>query len=303
VAPINPVRIRLRYPDLETFVQKFAPNVTRGGVFLASRNLHPVGAAISFEIQLAGGEIVLAGDGKVSWVKDYNPAEPGRPYGMGVQFVSLESATKPILARVLRAKEAHAQATRQTTADAATAAGPGAGGAPASNGKTAAPAIDTSVDLAAEFGLEDTVVRRVIDRTWMSGARGADDLADLMKPEPLEPITLAQALVELPRLLDPQFSRRRASGGLRSPESGPVVNSAPTTAVITSSGPIAVAHAAGRPSVAPEMASETTQQNMEASDTTDMSDVRDPVDSMPAVAGEIDSGPSDNGRRARKRRG
>ena len=57
VSPVNPVRIRLRYPDLDSFVEKFAPNVTRGGVFLASRNVQPVGSTIGFEILLVGGEI------------------------------------------------------------------------------------------------------------------------------------------------------------------------------------------------------------------------------------------------------
>jgi uncharacterized protein (TIGR02266 family) len=303
VTTINPVRIRLRYPDLETFVQKFAPNVTRGGVFLASRNIQAVGAAISFEIQLASGEVVLAGQGKVSWVKEFNPAEPNRPYGMGVQFTSLESATKPILARVLRAKEAGAQATRPVTGDAAAGAmSPGATGAlGASNGKAAAPPVDTSVDLAAEFGVEDTAVRRVIDRTWMSGARGADDLADLMKPDPIEPVTLAQALVELPRLLDPQFSRRRASGGLRPPDAVPVGNVAVHAGAIAN--PMRTAGAITGPPPATGSADETTSRSVEASDTTDMTDGGDPADSMSIPAAVSGPGLSGNGRRARKRRG
>jgi len=32
------VRIQLRYPDEATFIHRFAPNVTRGGIFIASRS-------------------------------------------------------------------------------------------------------------------------------------------------------------------------------------------------------------------------------------------------------------------------
>lgn len=235
VAPTDskPIRIRLRYADVETFVEKFAPNVTRGGVFLASRNVLPVGADVEFEIQLAAGEIVLAGQGRVSWVKEYNAAEPNRPYGMGVQFVSLTPDSKSILARILRAKEAGGpggqggQGRRATTGPLAPLAASGSGrhgsGPVGSSGNSTginrepvtAPRIDTSVDLAAEYGLDEQKVRRLVERTWMLGARTSDDLADLLKPEPVEPVTLAQALAELPRLLDPQYSRRRASSGFR----------------------------------------------------------------------------------------
>jgi uncharacterized protein (TIGR02266 family) len=215
---MNPIRIRLRYADLDTFVAKFAPNVTRGGVFLASRNIQAVGTVIPFEIQLTGGEIVLAGQGRVTWVKEFNPNEPHRPYGMGVQFMSVEPMTMPILARILRAKEFGTQ-RRSTTGPLLPLGSAGAGGAQGqrdgNNGKRSVPAIDTSVDLAVEYGLEEQALRHIIERTWMTGARPSGDLADLLRPEPVETVTLAQALSELPRLLDPQYSRRRASGTFR----------------------------------------------------------------------------------------
>jgi uncharacterized protein (TIGR02266 family) len=219
VALLNPIRIRLRYADLDTFVEKFAPNVTRGGVFLASRNIQPVGAVFPFEIQLMGGDIVLAGEGRVTWVKEFNPAEPQRPYGMGVQFVSVALETKPILARILRAKDA--AGPRRTTTGPLTPLGAAAGGGHpgertgTANGKPTKTPIDTSVDLVAEYGLDDQTVRRLMERTWMMGVRTSDDLADLLEAQPPEEVTLAQALAELPRLLDAQFSRRRASGGFR----------------------------------------------------------------------------------------
>src|SRR4051812_7022438 len=68
VSAPEPVRVRSRYADLDTFVERFAPNVTRGGIFLASRAPRAVGEVFPFEVQLAGGEVALSGAGKVIWV-------------------------------------------------------------------------------------------------------------------------------------------------------------------------------------------------------------------------------------------
>ena len=91
VSSTAPVRIRLRFASFDAFIDKFAPNVTRGGVFIASRTPLPIGATFAFEIQLAGGEVALAGDGKVTWVKAFDPAAPQKPHGMGVQFLRLDT--------------------------------------------------------------------------------------------------------------------------------------------------------------------------------------------------------------------
>jgi uncharacterized protein (TIGR02266 family) len=209
-----PVRVRLRYADLDSFVERFAPNVTRGGVFLPSRSPRPVGEVFEFEVQLAGGQVALAGAGKVMWVKELNPAEPNKPHGMGVQFVRLDPASRETLNRMLKLRgmggPAAAGGPRSPSQPLAPLSRPHAGGG--SNGTAAAapaPRVDTSVDLAAEFGLEESAIRRAAVDSRLLAGRGADqELEDLLKPEPAEPASLAQALAELPRLLDPTARRR-----------------------------------------------------------------------------------------------
>ena len=153
------VRVRLRYSDLETFIERFAPNVTRGGIFLASRTPRPEGEVFAFEVQLSSGVVALAGEGKVIWVKPFNPAEPQKPHGMGVQFVRIDPSSRDTFDRILRAKGA--------------AAGPG-GRSPQrpSAAAHARPRVDTSVDLAAEYGIDEATLRRTVDRNWTLGARG-----------------------------------------------------------------------------------------------------------------------------------
>lgn len=210
----NAVRIRLRHADLGTFIEKFAPNVTRGGVFLATRNQHPVGSTIGFEIQLATGQVALAGEGTVTWVREWHADEPHRAHGMGVRFTSIEAATRPVLASLLRAKEAGGggPAARQPNGSV-----PALADSSGANGRLspAPPRVDTGVDLAAELGVDPAAVRSLIERTWMTSARSDEDLTELLTPSTAEPSSLAQALSELPRFLDRASGRRRSTTGAR----------------------------------------------------------------------------------------
>ncbi len=211
----QPVRIRLRFASFDAFIDKFAPNVTRGGVFIASRTPMPIGSTFAFEIQLAGGEVALAGDGKVTWVKAFDPAMPQKPHGMGVQFLRLDGPSRELLNKILARKAAAAPGA---AAKSPMALATGATGAHriGTNG-TAQPKIDTSVDLASEFGVDEARLRRAVDRNWLGAGKAAgevDELEKLLKPEPVEPVSIAQALAELPRLLDPA-RHRRMSGAFR----------------------------------------------------------------------------------------
>jgi uncharacterized protein (TIGR02266 family) len=213
--PPAPVRVRLRYAAFETFIEKFAPNVTRGGVFLASRTPRPVGEIFAFEVLLEGGEVALAGDGKVTWVKAYDPAVPNRPHGMGVQFLRLDAPSRDALNRMLARKASgNSGAVRGPMSMSGAASG---GHRSGSNGVGPAVArVDTNVDLAAEMGIDETRMRRAVDRNWLGSNRASgeiDDLEALLRPEPVEAVSLEQALAELPRLLDP--GARRRSGAFR----------------------------------------------------------------------------------------
>jgi len=224
VSSSAPVRIRLRFASFDAFIEKFAPNVTRGGVFIASRTPLPIGSTFAFEIQLAGGEVALAGDGKVTWVKAFDPAAPTKPHGMGVQFLRLDNPSRELLNKILARKApAGASGAVRVPAPAAVSAAhrPGANGTAvhptATATATATAKVDTNVDLASEFGVDEARLRRAVDRNWL-GAKAAgeiDELENLLKPEPVEPVSVAQAIADLPRLLSESGGRRRMSGAVR----------------------------------------------------------------------------------------
>jgi uncharacterized protein (TIGR02266 family) len=217
VSSTQPVRIRLRFASFDALIDKFAPNVTRGGVFIASRTPLPIGSTFAFEIQLAGGEVALAGDGKVTWVKAFDPATPHKPHGMGVQFLRLDNPSRELLNKILARKAAAAAPGAAARAPMPMA---GSGAYRIGTNGTAQPKVDTSVDLASEFGVDEARLRRAVDRNWLGANKVAgevDELENLLKPEPVEPVSIAQALVELPRLLSENGAARvrRMSGAVR----------------------------------------------------------------------------------------
>jgi len=182
------VRVRLRYPDLETFVEKYAPNVTRGGIFLASREPRPVGDVLRFEVLLRQGGPVLSGEGRVTWVKEFNPAEPHRPYGMGVQFLYVDPAARPVLERLLKKKETARSGPQPVVSG---------------TEQRSEPRAPITAESAAmvDDEIDENTMRRALDRARLLSAR-TDDLEALLAADPAEePATLTDALSDLPRLL------------------------------------------------------------------------------------------------------
>ncbi len=190
------VRIQLRYPDEQTFIARFAPNVTRGGIFLASRKPKPVDEMIRFEVALAQGPTLLWGTGRVTWVREFNPAEPHRAHGMGVQFTFVDPECRPLLEKLLESK-----------GGAPRAASPSSPSLPVHSAESrhtgSAPALAMSREPLSpeETGeaLDDASLRRILDRARVLAGRM--DAEGLLSRDVEEPPTLEQALADLPRLI------------------------------------------------------------------------------------------------------
>src|SRR5512137_1831312 len=99
--------VRLAYATVADFRLRFAPNLTRTGVFIQTRQPRPVGTAVAFELRLSTGERVVRGEGVVRRVEDDDPgAIPPRLPGMAVQFTLLDAESKAMVDGVVAEREA-----------------------------------------------------------------------------------------------------------------------------------------------------------------------------------------------------
>jgi uncharacterized protein (TIGR02266 family) len=103
------MRIKLKYPDVETFIQKYAVNISRGGIFIATKQPKPVGTFVKFEFLLSNAEAesIIRGEGQVQWTKEFDPANPARAHGMGVKFMRLDAGSQAVVDRALRWRAEH----------------------------------------------------------------------------------------------------------------------------------------------------------------------------------------------------
>jgi uncharacterized protein (TIGR02266 family) len=103
------MRIKLKYPDVDTFIQKYAVNISRGGIFIATKQPKPVGTFVKFEFLLSNtdSQSIIRGEGQVQWTKEFDPAAPARAHGMGVKFLRLDTESQKVVDRALRWRAEH----------------------------------------------------------------------------------------------------------------------------------------------------------------------------------------------------
>jgi molecular chaperone DnaK len=98
--------VRVSHGTLDEFVDRFAVNISRGGVFIRTREPKPVGTRVSLELKLHGGETVIRGEGVVRWVQAKSAAaRPPAAPGMGIQFTDLDEKSRALVERMVTLKE------------------------------------------------------------------------------------------------------------------------------------------------------------------------------------------------------
>src|SRR5262245_11046209 len=104
--PRGPVslRIKFRSASLDQFIERYAADVSRGGIFIRTREPLAVGTQLRFDFQLQDAGPLLAGEGTVVWIRENDPNRAGVTPGMGVRFDKLTAASQPTLERILAEK-------------------------------------------------------------------------------------------------------------------------------------------------------------------------------------------------------
>ncbi|MBL9039001.1 MAG: TIGR02266 family protein [Archangium sp.] len=91
--------VKLAHSGIDEFVEKYATNLSPGGMFIRSRDPKPLGTLVHFKIELASGARVMQGSAVVKWVRGMN--DPEGPPGMGVSFETLDPASQSLVNRML----------------------------------------------------------------------------------------------------------------------------------------------------------------------------------------------------------
>lgn len=91
------LRVRVSARDVTEFAERYATNLSRGGIFLRTASPQPVGTLLHLEVQLADGTPLLKARGEVRYVEE---DAPGNVAGMGVQFRELDPASQQLVDRL-----------------------------------------------------------------------------------------------------------------------------------------------------------------------------------------------------------
>ena len=105
-APVT-LKIKFKSASLEQFIERYSVDVSRGGIFIRTKEPLGTGTPLKFEFQLQNGAMLLSGDGTVVWIRENDPQKvtPGQAPGMGVRFDRLSPESQPTLDKILDEKK------------------------------------------------------------------------------------------------------------------------------------------------------------------------------------------------------
>ena len=197
------LKIKFKSSNLDQFIERYSVDVSRGGIFIRTKEPLPVGTQLRFEFQLQDASSLIAGDGTVVWIREHDPARQGVAPGMGVRFDKLAADSQKVLDRILSEKQKRGDAQLESRFDAGVRASASASGTLSSAGRvaghndfsggdsrTATPLPGAIPGLAApddEFGNESTrVMQNELVQSLADKTRGqAEDAANAFsEPEP-----------------------------------------------------------------------------------------------------------------------
>jgi len=89
----------------DTFLFEYTHNVSRGGIFLATRNPLPVGTRMNLRFALPGnhGRVVDV-TGKVAWINEYKRGKKNLNPGMGIEFINLADEDREAITKLIKRK-------------------------------------------------------------------------------------------------------------------------------------------------------------------------------------------------------
>jgi uncharacterized protein (TIGR02266 family) len=102
----GPIDLQLRFDCVspQQFIERHAADLSRGGIFVRSRERVPVGRAVRLDLQLGDGSPLIVGEGMVFWTRDPDVARGEPDFGLGVRFGRLTPPSQKMLSFLLAEK-------------------------------------------------------------------------------------------------------------------------------------------------------------------------------------------------------
>ncbi|MDP8222877.1 MAG: TIGR02266 family protein [Candidatus Lernaella stagnicola] len=101
-----PLKARVDYELLseDTFLFEYTSNLSRGGIFLATRNPLPIGTHLSLRFTLPENGRIIDTNGQVAWINEYRPGGDNINPGMGIEFTDLNDEDREAIANLVKRK-------------------------------------------------------------------------------------------------------------------------------------------------------------------------------------------------------
>jgi molecular chaperone DnaK len=98
--------VQFRFSTFEEFLAEYAVNLSPGGLFIRTEEPRAQGEVIYVQFSLKDGSRLIEGMGRV--VRVNPPGVPGRPAGMGVEFLNLDPESQALVDAICAARHARA---------------------------------------------------------------------------------------------------------------------------------------------------------------------------------------------------
>jgi molecular chaperone DnaK len=135
--PID-LQVRLSFGSIDDFIERYAVNVSRGGVFVRTREQKPIGTEVNLDLQLEDGADAIRGKGIVVWTTVPSaPGEPDQGPGMGIKFTELDPESRALVDLIVATRGAAAATDEPPSAAELGLVASAAAGAPAAPQKAA----------------------------------------------------------------------------------------------------------------------------------------------------------------------
>ncbi len=105
------LKIRLGYGSIDEFIERYALNISRGGIFVRTLDPKPVGTDVTLDIAIESGDRVVHGKGVVAWTAAPSaPGEEAHEPGMGIKFTELDGESRALVDLVEKVDPGHVAA-------------------------------------------------------------------------------------------------------------------------------------------------------------------------------------------------